>query len=183
MGLRTGSGEKGRDGRDCATVVNAVRRKRHKCSLDVVNVVSGSVGPPLLSTPHLVPSTRAKRNSQAFTLVELLVVLAIVALLLGVAAPRYFGSLERSKETVLRDNLFQVRESLDHYYADTGKYPDKLDDLVARHYLRAAPVDPVTGSATTWVVVPPRELDKGGVFDIRSGAAGNGKDGTAYRDW
>jgi general secretion pathway protein G len=115
--------------------------------------------------------------------VELLVVLAIVALLLGVAAPRYFGSLERSKETVLRDNLFQVRESLDHYYADTGKYPDKLDDLVARHYLRAAPVDPVTGSATTWVLVPPRELDKGGVFDIHSGAAGNGKDGTAYRDW
>ena len=128
-------------------------------------------------------STRAKRNSRAFTLVELLVVLAILAFLLSVAVPRYFGSLDRSKETVLRDNLFQVRESLDQYFSDTGKYPDKIEDLVARHYLRAAPVDPVTGSTTTWVVVPPRELDKGGVFDIRSGAAGNGKDGTAYRDW
>src|ERR1700710_1806223 len=102
----------------------------------------------------IVTPSRPSRPS-GFTLVELLVVLAIVALLLGVAAPRYFGSLERSKETVLRDNLFQVRESLDHYYADTGKYPDKLDDLVARHYLRAPPVDPVTGSATTWVLVPP----------------------------
>jgi general secretion pathway protein G len=138
-----------------------------------------ALGP--LTFPH--PSPLVPRPSRAFTLVELLVVLAIVALLLGVAAPRYFGSLERSKETVLRDNLFQLRESLDHYYADTGKYPDKLEDLVTRHYLRAAPVDPVTGSATTWVVVPPRELDKGGVFDIRSGAMGNGKDGTAYKDW
>ena len=129
------------------------------------------------------PSTLDPRTLRAFTLVELLVVLAILAFLLSVAVPRYFGSLDRSKETVLKDNLFQVRESLDHYYADTGKYPDRIEDLVARHYLRAAPIDPVTGSATTWVVVPPRELDKGGVFDIKSGATGNGKDGTAYKDW
>jgi len=115
--------------------------------------------------------------------VELLVVLAILAFLLSIAVPRYFGSLDRSKETVLRENLFQVRESLDKYFADTGKYPDRIEDLVTRRYLRSAPIDPVTGSATTWVVVPPRELDRGGVFDIRSGAAGNGKDGTAYRDW
>ena len=118
-----------------------------------------------------------------FTLVELLVVLAILAFLLSVAVPRYFGSLDRSKETVLKENLFQVRESLDHFYADTGKYPDRIEDLVAKRYLRAAPMDPVTGSATTWVVVPPRDLDKGGVFDIRSGATGMGKDGTAYKDW
>src|SRR5258706_4835747 len=95
---------------------------------------------------------------RGFTLVEILVVLAILAFLLSVAVPRYFGSLDRSKETVLRDNLFQVRESLDQYFSDTGRYPDKIEDLVTRHYLRAAPVDPVTGSTTTWVVVPPREL-------------------------
>ena len=137
-----------------------------------------------LSPESCVPSPRGcARASRAFTLVEILVVLAILAFLLSVAVPRYFGSLDRSKETVLKDNLFQVRESLDHFYADTGKYPDKIEDLVTRHYLRAAPVDPVTGSATTWVVVPPRELDKGGVFDIKSGATGNGKDGTAYKDW
>ena len=135
----------------------------------------------LLKFPR--PSSLAPRPSRAFTLDELLVVLAIVALLLSIALPRYFGSLDRSRETVLKENLFQVRESLDKYFSDTGKYPDRIEDLVTRHYLRSAPIDPVTGSTTTWVVVPPREADKGGVFDIRSGAAGNGKDGTAYRDW
>jgi general secretion pathway protein G len=130
-----------------------------------------------------LPFTVHRSLFTGFTLVELLVVLAIVALLLGIAVPRYFGSLDRSKETVLKENLFQVRESLDKYFSDTGKYPDRIEDLVTRHYLRSAPIDPVTGSTTTWVVVPPREADKGGVFDIRSGAAGNGKDGTAYRDW
>ena len=129
------------------------------------------------------PSPLVPRPSRAFTLVELLVVLAIVALLLSIAVPRYFGSLDRSRETVLKENLFQVRESLDKYFSDTGRYPDRIEDLVTRRYLRSAPIDPVTGSTTTWVVVPPREADKGGVFDIRSGAAGNGKDGTAYRDW
>ena len=131
---------------------------------------------------HAVTIVTPSRPS-GFTLVELLVVLAILAFLLSVAVPRYFGSLDRSKETVLKENLFQVRESLDHFYADTGKYPDRIEDLVAKRYLRAAPMDPVTGSATTWVVVPPRDLDKGGVFDIRSGATGMGKDGTAYKDW
>ena len=147
-------------------------------------------GPDLLNFPRPSPSVPCGRRpifrgrpTRAFTLVELLVVLAIVALLLGIAVPRYFGSLDRSKETVLKENLFQVRESLDKYFSDTGKYPDRIEDLVTRHYLRSAPIDPVTGSTTTWVVVPPREADKGGVFDIRSGAAGNGKDGTAYRDW
>ena len=135
----------------------------------------------LLTFPRssfLVPHT-----SRAFTLVELLVVLAILALLLSVAVPRYFGSLDRSKETVLKQNLFQVRESLDKYFSDNGKYPERIEDLVTRHYLRAAPVDPVTGSATTWVVVPPRDADKGSVYDVKSGAEGKGRDGTAYRDW
>ncbi|HVY07905.1 MAG TPA: type II secretion system protein G [Burkholderiales bacterium] len=109
--------------------------------------------------------------------------LAILALLLGVAVPRYFGSLERSKETVLKENLFQVRESLDRYFSDTGRYPDRLEDLVARRYLRGAPMDPITGSTTTWIVVAPHDLDKGSVYDIRSGAPGNAKDGSAYRDW
>ncbi len=122
-------------------------------------------------------------QGRGFTLVELLVVLAILALLLGVAVPRYFGSLERSRETVLKENLFQLRESLDRYFSDTGRYPDRIDDLVTRRYLRAAPVDPLTGSTTTWIVVPPADLDKGAVYDIRSGAAGKAKDGTAYRDW
>ena len=136
--------------------------------------ISGSFPYPSPITPH---------QSRAFTLVELLVVLAILALLLSVAVPRYFGSLDRSKETVLKQNLFQVRESLDKYFSDNGKYPERIEDLVTRHYLRAAPVDPVTGSATTWVVVPPRDADKGRVYDVKSGAQGKGRDGIAYRDW
>ena len=118
-----------------------------------------------------------------FTLIEILVVLAILASLLSIAVPRYYGSIERSKETVLKQNLFQIREALDKHYADVGKYPDSLDDLVAKHYLRSAPIDPVTGSATTWVVVPPQDPSKGGVYDVKSGAQGNARDGTPYCEW
>lgn len=122
-------------------------------------------------------------NSGGFTLIEILVVLAILAALLSVAAPRYFGSVDRSRETVLKQNLFQIREALDKYYADTGKYPATLDDLVAKRYLRSAPVDPVTNSTTTWVVVPPQDRQRGGVYDVKSGAEGNARDGTSYREW
>jgi general secretion pathway protein G len=110
-------------------------------------------------------------------------VLAILALLLGIAAPRYMHSVDRSKETVLKANLFQIRESLDKYFADNGRYPDTLDDLISRRYLRAPPLDPLTGSATTWIVVPPRAADQGRVYDVKSGAPGKAGDGTEYRDW
>lgn len=98
------------------------------------------------------------RRVRGFTLIEILVVLAILALLLSIAAPRYFGSVDRSKETVLKQNLFQIRESLDKYFADTGRYPDSLEDLVTKHYLRSAPVDPVTGSALRGSWCRPRML-------------------------
>ncbi len=121
--------------------------------------------------------------TRGFTLVELLVVMAIIAMLLSLAAPRYFNSVDKSKEAVLRENLSTTRQALDKYFGDNGKYPDALDDLVARKYLRGLPVDPFTGSASTWVVVPPDTPDKGGVYDIRSGAPGNGSDGTPFKDW
>ena len=122
-------------------------------------------------------------GNNGFTLIEILVVLAILAMLLSVAAPRYFGSVDRSRETVLKQNLFQIREALDKHYADTGKYPNTLDDLVAKRYLRSAPVDPITGSTTTWVIVVPQDHQKGGVYDVKSGADGNGRDGTPFHDW
>ncbi len=121
--------------------------------------------------------------TRGFTLVELLVVMAIIAMLLSLAAPRYFNSVDKSKEAVLRENLSTTRQALDKYFGDNGKYPDALDDLVARKYLRGLPVDPFTGSSGTWVVVPPDTQDKGGVYDIRSGAPGNGSDGTPFKDW
>lgn len=118
-----------------------------------------------------------------FTLIELLVVLAIVATLLTLATPRYFSSLERSKEAVLKENLFQMRDAIAKYYADKGRYPDSVEALAAEKYLRRVPLDPVTDSATTWLPVPPDDAQKGGVFDVRSGAPGKASDGSAYSDW
>lgn len=125
--------------------------------------------------------SQLKRNG--FTLIELLVVMAIIAMLLSLAAPRYFNSLDKSKEAVLRENLAMTRQALDKFFGDNGKYPDSLDDLVTKKYLRGLPMDPLTGSASTWIVVPPDGLDKGNVFDIKSGSPDKSMDGTAYKDW
>ena len=122
-------------------------------------------------------------RSNGFTLIELLVVMTIIATLLTLAVPRYFGSVDKAKEAVLRENLSTLRDSLDKHYADTGKYPAALEELVNRKYLRSVPVDPVTDSATTWVIIPPDDPQKGGVYNVKSGAPGNGRDGTAYGEW
>lgn len=118
-----------------------------------------------------------------FTLIELLVVLAIMGTLLSIAAPRYYRSIERSKEAVLKENLYQMRDAIGKYHADKGKYPDTLDALATDKYLRKLPLDPVTDSTTTWVIVPPQELESGGVFDVKSGAQGKGLDGTELASW
>jgi general secretion pathway protein G len=120
---------------------------------------------------------------RGFTLIELLVVMAVIALLLTLAVPRYFGSVDKTKETVLKENLALLRDAIDKYYGDQGRYPDALDDLVGKKYLRRIPADPITDSATTWVVVPPEDAQKGAVYDVRSGATEVARDGTTYRDW
>jgi general secretion pathway protein G len=118
-----------------------------------------------------------------FTLIELLVVMAIVATLLTLALPRYFGSLDKSKEAVLKENLFQMREAISRYYADKGKYPESLDGLAAEKYLRKVPLDPITESAATWLLVQPEDPQKSGVYDVRSGAPGKGRDGSEFSQW
>lgn len=123
------------------------------------------------------------RRKNGFTLIELLVVMAIIAILVSIAAPRYFNSVEKSKEAVLKQDLSTMRDAIDKYYSDNDKYPSELNDLVTKKYLRKIPVDPITDSASTWVVVPPSNPDQGGVFDLRSGAPGNGRDGTPYSEW
>lgn len=123
------------------------------------------------------------RVTRGFTLIELLVVLSIIALLISIAAPRYFNSVDKSKEAVLKQDLFTMRDAIDKYYGDTGKYPNSIDDLVSKKYLRKLPTDPITESASTWVVVPPDNAEKGGVYDLHSGATGNGRDGTPYSSW
>jgi len=122
-------------------------------------------------------------KTKGFTLIELLVVLGIVALMLTLAVPRYFPSIDKSKEVVLADNLRNMRNVIDQYYGDTGRYPDSLEQLVEKKYLRALPVDPVTDSETTWVIVPPEDGAKGGVYNIKSGAPGNDRSGKPYADW
>lgn len=130
----------------------------------------------------MVNSSRSGRQS-AFTLVELLTVLAIIAVLLTVALPRYLGSVDKSRDVALRENLKVLRASLDKHQADYGRYPDSLEQLVERRYLRAVPVDPVTESAQTWITLPARDPGEQGIADVRSGAQGAARDGTPYESF
>ncbi len=120
------------------------------------------------------------RQHCGFTLIELLVVMAIVALLLTVALPRYFGSVEKSKEVALKENLQVMRTGIDKFFADKGRYPSDLSELVAEHYFRAVPVDPITESSTTWILIPARDIEKPGVEDVKSGAPGKTRSDVPY---
>jgi general secretion pathway protein G len=121
------------------------------------------------------------RALAGFTLIELIVVMAIVAMLVALAAPRYFRSVERSKEAVLRQDLSVMRDAIDKFYGDSGKYPEALDELVTKRYLRKIPPDPVTDRADTWQVVsPPANSGSGRVYNVRSGAEGVALDGTPF---
>lgn len=125
------------------------------------------------------PVTKPSETS-GFTLIELLIVLAIVALLATLTLPRYFQSIDTAKATILAENLRITRETIDKFYGDTGRYPESLVELVEKQYLRALPVDPVTESDASWVIVPPNDGSKGNVYGIKSGAPGNRRDGMPF---
>ena len=121
---------------------------------------------------------------RGFTLIELMVVMAIIAVLLTIAAPRYFNHLDRAREATLRQTLAVVRDAIDKFHGDTSSYPEGIEELVTKRYLRAAPIDPITDSAQTWVLLPPPVANGSGkLWDLRSGAEGSGANGTPYAEW
>ena len=121
-------------------------------------------------------------SGRGFTVIELLVVLAAIGLLLAVAAPRYVQHLDNARDVALKKDLHELRDAIDKFYGDQGRYPAALDELVTRRYLRAVPVDPVTQRADSWVVVSPAAQGTG-VYDVHSGAKGQASDGSAYAAW
>lgn len=122
------------------------------------------------------------KTPKGFTLVELMVVMAMVALLVSIALPRYFAGLERSREAVLKEDLSTMRKAIDHYYADKNAYPATLEDLVAERYLKFIPEDPITTSTYTWqIVMPPDGSNR--IYDLHSGSNEIASDGTAYNTW
>ncbi len=129
--------------------------------------------------------SRQRRDGRGFTLIELIVVMAIVALLLSIAAPRYLRSIDRARENTLRTSLAVMRDAIDQFAADKDRYPDSLEELVEARYLRGVPDDPLTGNARTWVTLTPPSDGSlpGKVFDVRSGAAARAADGRLFADW
>jgi general secretion pathway protein G len=131
----------------------------------------------------MAQSMQASARFRGFTLIELLVVLAILSTLALLVVPRYFHRVDAAREAVLRENLRSVRDVVDKFYGDQGRYPESLAELVDRRYLRALPMDPIMESATAWRILPVPDGYTGAVYDIRSSAPGVASDGTRYEDW
>ena len=138
---------------------------------------------------------RRQSGQSGFTLLELIIVIAIIGILATIAMPALKNMPIRAKESVLKTNLRTMRDMIDQYYGDKGKYPTSLGALVDEGYVRKLPVDPMTKSTETWIPVyeeidpdhPPAETEtdpsKPGIVDVHSGAPGKSLDGTPYKDW
>ena len=131
---------------------------------------------------------QSPRGERGFTLIELLIVIAIIGIIAGMAVAQLRTTPQRAREAVLKEDLYAIRDVIDQYFADKGKYPESLDALVEEGYLRRLPVDPITESAETWQTVQAEATDEdtegaGGIIDVKSGADGQSLDGTSYSDW
>ena len=128
------------------------------------------------------------RNRSGYTLIELMIVLTILGILAAIAAPSVKVHSIRAREAVLMEDLYQLRQNIDAFYADRARYPDSLDELVFERYIREVPRDPFTKADDTWEIIPPEagsdgELAPGGVFDVRSGSNLVGLNGIPYNEW
>ena len=126
---------------------------------------------------------RLKVSGAGFTLIELLVVMLIIGSLLTIAAPRYMNSVRHSRETVLAQDLAVLREAIDQYFGDKGNYPGDLEDLASERYIRKIPIDPITKTADSRIVVLSRDSESSGIVDIRSGSNAIDSSGTPYSEW
>lgn len=129
-----------------------------------------------------------RRGQNGFTLIELMIVISIMLILLSIAIPNYNQSIIRSKEAVLRDDLYMMRTQIDHFTLDKHRAPQSLEDLVTAGYLREVPKDPISGSNDTWQVVQEDVMmavdqQQPGITDVKSGAEGTGTDGRPYSEW
>lgn len=137
-------------------------------------------------------NVRRSKDCRGFTLIELMIVVSIIGILAAIAVPNYQWSVIKAKEAVLRESLYNFRTTLDQFNADQGKYPDSLDDLKAKQYMRDIPKDPFTGNNTSWVTVDPPAptsttgpagVDPGKVYDVHSGSDKVGSNGIPYNEW
>jgi general secretion pathway protein G len=139
-------------------------------------------------TPHRRKTSLARRAAAGFTLMELMIVVALISVLAGMGVVQYRNQVLSTKEAVLKTDLFRMRDAIDQYYADKAKYPAGLEALVAEGYLRAIPKDPVTGSTDTWQVIqaepdPNNPGGEIGIYDVKSGSEGTSIEGTKYNEW
>ncbi|HYS03992.1 MAG TPA: prepilin-type N-terminal cleavage/methylation domain-containing protein [Candidatus Dormibacteraeota bacterium] len=131
------------------------------------------------------------RDEKGFTLIELLIVVAIIGIIAGIAVVQLQNAPKKARESVLKEDLYALRDCIDQYFADKGKYPESLETLVEENYLRKLPADPITGSSESWQVVHAEADDEdstdpsatAGIIDVKSGAEGSALDGTRYSDW
>ena len=130
---------------------------------------------------------RILKTERGFTLIELMIVVSIIGILAAIAAPNYQWGLIRARESVLREDLYMFRSTIDQFNADQGKYPDSLQEMVDKKYLAKIPKDPFTKSSEDWVVIPPTPVEgqdiKGNVADVHSASPLIGSDGKAYNEW
>ncbi len=147
--------------------------------------VAPEADPPRPPLADKIRLWRTLGSPGGFTLIELLIVITIIGILVTLAQPSYQRAVTSAKEATLKEDLFILRDVIDQYYADNVKYPQALNDLVERRYLRRIPKDPITGSAETWALVyfTDEQGQQNGILDIRSGSEAIALDGTRYSDW
>jgi general secretion pathway protein G len=137
---------------------------------------------------NIYSMARRKKSDGGWTLIELMIVISLIMILSSVALAAYRNSVVSAREAVLRADLQQMREAIDQYYADKGKYPDSLQALVSESYMRTVPKDPFTNSTDTWQTTPADSTPgamtaSAGIYEVKSGSDGTGLDGSRYADW